>query len=381
MTSPLIQLQELGQSPWHDNIRRGQLASGELARMVADGDITGLTSNPSIFEKAIAESEDYDEALRTLALAGKSAPEMFDQLAIEDIQAAADIFKPVYERTERADGYVSIEVSPEYAHDTQTTCSEAERLWDAVARPNLLVKIPATQAGLPAIAQSIASGINVNVTLIFSRERYSKVMDAYLDGMEQRAARGSDLTSLASVASFFVSRVDNLVDQLLDKSIAQQPAAAAQLSSLKGRAAIANARLAYEMFQEIVAGERWQKLADQGAQVQRPLWASTSTKNPDYSDVLYIESLIGPDTVNTMPPNTLQAFKDHGLVKLTVTENVNQSRQLMDQLAEINIDMQTVTQQLEEEGVASFFRSFENLLKVIENKRSHFPGVNGANQA
>ena len=381
MTSPLIQLQELGQSPWHDNIRRGQLASGELARMVTDGDITGLTSNPSIFEKAIAESDDYDEALRTLALAGKSAPEIFDQLAIEDIQAAADIFAPVYERTERADGYVSIEVSPEYAHDTQATCSEAERLWDALARPNLMVKIPATQAGLPAIAQSIASGINVNVTLIFSRERYSKVMDAYLDGMEQRAARGSDLTSMASVASFFVSRVDNLVDQLLDKNIAQQPEAAAQLSSLKGQAAIANARLAYEMFQEVVAGERWQKLAGQGAQVQRPLWASTSTKNPDYSDVLYIENLIGPDTVNTMPPNTLQAFKDHGLVKLTVTENVNQSRQLMDQLAEINIDMQAVTQQLEEEGVASFFRSFENLLKVIENKRSHFPGVNGADQA
>lgn len=380
MTNPLLELQHLGQSPWHDNIRRGQLASGELARMVADGDITGLTSNPSIFEKAIAESDDYEDALRELAQAGKTASEIFDALAIEDIQAAADIFAPVYERTDRKDGFVSIEVSPAYAHDTAMTCAEAARLWDAVARPNLMVKIPATRAGLPAIMESIAAGINVNVTLIFSRERYAEVMEAYLAGLEQRAATNGDLAGLASVASFFVSRIDSLVDRLLDERIATTPAAAARLAPLKGQAALANAKLAYGMFREKFAGERWQVLAARGAQLQRPLWASTSTKNPAYSDVRYVDELIGPDTVNTMPPHTLQAFKDHGLVRLSVAEGVDAARTALAQLAAAGIDMDAVTAQLEDEGVAAFFKSFENLLAVIERRRLQFARANDASR-
>lgn len=369
MTSPLLQLQELGQSPWHDNIRRGQLTSGELARMVAAGDITGLTSNPTIFEKAISQSDDYDEALGALALAGDTAREIFDRLSIEDIRAAADVFAPVYKHMGGADGYVSIEVAPEHAHDADATGAEARRLWQEVDRPNLMVKIPATRAGLSAISETIAAGINVNATLIFSLKRYREVMEAYLLGLEQRLAHKERIGQLASVASFFVSRIDTLVDKLLDERIAEEPQAAGPLAALKGRAAIASAKLAYRMFQEFFHGSRWGTLAAQGARVQRPLWASTSAKNPEYSDVLYVENLIGPNSVNTMPPHTLQAFREHGRARMTVTQGVDEAAKYMRRLAEAHIDMDAVTRQLEDEGVAAFFESFENLIAVIDERR------------
>ncbi len=369
MTNPLIELQYLGQSPWHDNIRRGLLESGELQKMVADGDITGLTSNPTIFEQAIANSTDYDAALSELALEGKNAEGIFDALAIEDIRDAADVFRPVYERTEGKDGYVSIEVSPKHAHDTRKTISEAKRLWKAVGRPNTMIKIPATKAGLPAIEEVIASGINVNVTLIFSLERHDEVMTAHLTGLKRRAAAGKKVSGIASVASFFVSRVDTLVDKLLDDKIKADSSMAASLEPLKGKAAIANARLAYDIFARRYYNDEFAQLKDAGAQVQRPLWASTSTKNPNYPDVIYIDNLIGPDTVNTMPPATIKAFKDHGLARVTLTEGLPEANDLMDKLAEAGVDMKWVTQKLEDDGVAAFFKSFESLLNVIETRR------------
>jgi transaldolase/glucose-6-phosphate isomerase len=369
MTTSLLHLQHLGQSPWHDNIRRGLLESGELQKMVNDGDITGLTSNPTIFEQAIANSTDYDAALSHLALAGKNAEQIFDALAIEDIRDAADVFMPVYERAEGKDGFVSIEVSPRYANDTRKTISEAKRLWNAVGRPNTMIKIPATKAGLPAIEEVIASGINVNVTLIFSLERYAEVMAAHMIGLKRRLATGKKVSGIASVASFFVSRVDTLVDKLLDDKIKADPSTAATLESLKGKAAIANAKLAYEIFAKRYYNDEFAALRAAGAQVQRPLWASTSTKNPNYPDVIYIDNLIGPDTVNTMPPATIKAFKDHGVARVTLTEGLPEANDLMDKLAEAGVDMKWVTQKLEDDGVAAFFKSFESLINVIETRR------------
>ena len=369
MSHPLLQLQSLGQSPWHDNIRRGQLESGELKKMVADGDITGLTSNPTIFEQAIANSTDYDSALRDLALDGHDAEGIFDALAIEDIRDAADAFMPVYKRTEGLDGYVSIEVSPKYANNTQKTAAEAKRLWKAVGRPNVMIKIPATKAGLPAIEETIASGINVNVTLIFSLERYAEVIAAHMKGLRQRLKAGKPVKGIASVASFFVSRVDTLIDKLLDDKIKANPAATVALEPLKGKAAIGNAKLAYELFRQRYHNGDFDQLRAAGAQAQRPLWASTSTKNPKYPDTIYIDNLIGPETVNTMPPPTIKAFKDHGVAMTTLTEGHAEAHDLMDKLAEAGVDMKAVTQKLEDDGVASFFKSFESLLKVIETRR------------
>jgi transaldolase/glucose-6-phosphate isomerase len=369
MTHPLLQMQSLGQSPWHDNIRRGLLVNGELKRLVDDGDITGLTSNPTIFEQAIANSNDYDTALHELALTGQSADEIFDVLAIEDIRGAADVFRPVYDRTAGLDGYVSIEVSPKYARDTQKTVSEAKRLWKAVGRPNVMIKIPATKAGLPAIEETIANGINVNVTLIFSLERYEEVIAAHQIGLNKRLKSGKNVHGIASVASFFVSRVDTLVDKLLDDKIKADPAGAAALGSLKGKAAIGNAKLAYALFRQRYHTDDFGPLKSAGAQVQRPLWASTSTKNPAYPDVIYVDNLIGPETVNTMPPATIKAFKDHGRAVATLMENVEEARDLMDKLAEAGIDMKAVTQKLEDDGVAAFFKSFDTLLKVIDARR------------
>lgn len=367
--NPLVKLQQLGQSPWHDNIRRDQLSSGELLRMVEDGDITGLTSNPSIFEQAIANSDDYDQTLRELALSGNDSEQIFYALAVEDIIAAADIFQPVYERTHGVDGYVSIEVSPRYANDTAATVRDARQLWERIERPNLMIKIPATRAGLPAITETISEGINVNVTLIFSIERYGEVIEAFMSGLEQRLAKGDPVDHLASVASFFVSRLDTLVDQLLNEKISNRPAIAQRLEPLIGKAAVANARLAYRLFEQRYSSTRWAELASHGARVQRPLWASTSTKNPAYADVRYIEALIGADTVNTMPPETLQAFKDHGKADLTITSHVEKAEEIMDCLAEEQVFMDVVTQKLEDDGVAAFFQSFENLLAVIDDRR------------
>ncbi|WP_374688436.1 transaldolase, partial [Promineifilum sp.] len=312
------QLAQVRQSLWYDNIQRGLLDNGEMAGMVARGEIRGVTSNPTIFMNAITKSNDYAAGLLPLAAAGWSAEAIFWQLAIEDIQAAADLFRPLYHETNGGDGYVSIEVNPNLAGDTEATLAEVQSLWRRVDRPNLMVKIPATRAGIPAIRAAIAAGINVNVTLIFSRARYAEVMDAYLSGLEQRAAAGQPVDGIASVASFFVSRVDSNVDPRLQAIVDGGGAQAAEAAALLGQAAIANARLAYADFRRTFAGPRWEKLQAAGARLQRPLWASTGTKNPAYSDVLYVEELIGPDTVNTVPPQTLAAFLDHGRVALTL---------------------------------------------------------------
>lgn len=369
MTHPLLQLQALGQSPWHDNIRRGLLVSGELKRMVKDGDITGLTSNPTIFEQAIANSADYDDALRVLALKGKNAEEIFDMLAIEDIRAAADVFAPVYKRTKGLDGYVSIEVSPKFARDTKKTIAEARRLWKAVNRPNLMIKIPATQEGLPAIEQCISEGISVNVTLIFSLERYYDVTLAHINGLAQRAAKGKRVDNIASVASFFVSRLDTLIDGMFNKRIEANPTLKDSLEPLMGKAAIANAKLAYKIFQERYEGSAFADLRTLKAQPQRVLWASTSTKNPKYPDTIYVNNLIGAHTVNTMPPATIKAFKDHGVAEITLTKGIKEANELMDQLPKVGVNMNEVTQKLEDDGVAAFFKSFDSLLKVIEVRR------------
>ncbi len=357
---------KLGQAIWLDDIRRSYFDSGFLADLIAQG-LRGLTSNPTIFDKAIAGSRDYDEAMRTLALAGKSVEEIYEALAIADIRQAADLFRPVYEVTGGADGFVSLEVNPSLAHDTQATVAEAVRLFSAVDRPNLMIKIPATVEGLPAIEEALARGINVNVTLIFSIAQYEAVAQAFMSGLEKLASAGGDLSRLASVASFFVSRVDTAVDKALEAIRDERSAGIA--ARLRGKIAVANAKLAYACFQEIFKSERWQKLAAAGARLQRPLWASTGTKNPAYSDTLYVDHLIGPHTVNTLPPATLQAVLDHARVERTVDADLDQARQDLAQLAELGIELDAITQQLQVEGVAAFQKSFESLMRSIAQKR------------
>ena len=371
MPNPLVELQKLGQSPWHDNIRRELLTSGKLKKMVRDGDITGLTSNPTIFEQAIAQSDDYDEAIEQLARKGRNAEQIFDALSIEDIRAAADVFAPVFKRTKGGDGYVSIEVAPKYARDTAATIKEARRLWKAVNRPNLMVKIPATPQGVPAIEQSIADGLNINVTLIFSLQRYDEVMNAYLAGLERRLAAGRDIRRIASVASFFVSRVDTLADRLLAEKIKAMGAdKTALLEQLQGKAAIANAKLAYHEFRQKFTTARFAALAQHGGRAQRPLWASTSTKNPAYPDVYYVEALVGPDTVDTMPPATLTAYKGHGQPAVRIDKDLDDAYRVIEQLEEFGIKMDWVTQKLEDEGVAAFAKSFDSLIAVVEARRA-----------
>lgn len=373
MENPLQQLVRLGQSVWHDHIRRELLTSGRLRAMVEEGWLTGVTSNPTIFEQAIATSRDYDEQIERLAREGKSAEEIFEALAIDDIGGAADVLRPVYDRTSGADGYVSIEVAPRYANDTSATIREARRLWDAVGRPNLMVKIPATREGLPAIEESIRAGINVNVTLIFSLERYDEVMTAYLNGLVRRREAGERLDSVASVASFFVSRVDTLVDKLLEEKIASaSPEERPRLEALKGKAAIANARLAYDAFRRKFSLESFALLAHEGARRQRPLWASTSTKNPAYPDVYYVEALIGPDSVDTMPPQTLEAYRDHGQPEVRIDRDLHEARRVMEELSSVGIDMKEVTRKLEVDGVAAFAASYDAVLRVVEERRKGF---------
>jgi transaldolase / glucose-6-phosphate isomerase len=363
-------LHELGQSLWYDNIQRGLIESGELEAMIRQGDIRGVTSNPTIFNAAIARSNDYDSALKPMAWAGWNSEEIFYQLAIEDIRAAADLFRPLYEETEGGDGYVSLEVSPYLANDTHGTISEAKRLWNLVERPNLMVKIPATMAGIPAIRRTIAAGINVNVTLIFSLTRYALVMDAYLSGLEDRAAEGLPIGSIASVASFFVSRVDNKVDKHLETIMRAEGEGAETAANLLGKVAIANSRLAYALFRENFGDERFSRLEEQGARIQRPLWASTSTKNPAYRDVMYVEELVAPDTVNTAPPNTIDLFKDHGEARLSVEGTETDSHRMVEDLEKLGISLDKVTRELEEEGVRSFADSFTDLLETIEKRRA-----------
>lgn len=361
-TSKMMALLELGQSVWLDYLRRDMLRSGELATRVADG-LRGMTSNPTIFEHAIAGSSDYDETLADPSLRGRSDAEMFEAIAVADVQMAADVFRPVYDASDGANGFVSLEVSPTLARDTQGTLAEARRLWHEVNRPNVMIKIPGTRDGWAAIERALEEGININITLLFSVAHYRAVADAYLNALESRLAAGKSVHRLASVASFFVSRVDTEVDKRIERQ------GGGALTPLLGQAAIANARLAYELFTELFQGPRWERLRAAGARVQRPLWASTSTKNPRYRDVRYIEDLIGPETVNTVPPGTLQLFEDHGVVRRTLEPRAERAHALLRQLADGGIDFDDVTQTLEDEGIDKFEASYRTLVKVIADKR------------
>jgi transaldolase len=354
----LHELSRLGQAAWFDYISRSLLATGELRRWVEAG-VRGVTSNPAIFEKAIAGSSDYDEDIRKLAAAGKSVEEIYETLALADIRQAADILRPVYEQSGGEDGFVSLEVNPELAHDTGRTIAEAGRLFTALARPNVMIKIPATVAGMPAVESAVSQGINVNVTLIFSRAQYEAVAQAYIAGLERRAAAGGDIAGIASVASFFVSRVDTAVDARL---------AALGNIELQGKIAIDNARLAYARFREIFGTTRWQTLARAGARLQRPLWASTGTKDPRYRDTIYVDTLIGPHTVNTMPPATLEAFLDHGQTATTIDADLEGARERLASLAGSGIDLDAITTQLLTDGVVAFARPFTALLNAIAQK-------------
>lgn len=370
--NPLIELQIFGQSVWYDHLSRGLITSGELRKKIEEDGLRGVTSNPAIFEKAITGSTEYDEALKELARQGKSALEIYEALVIQDIQMASDLLQPIYEKTNGVDGYVSLEVSPHLARDTTGTISEALRLWQKVDRKNLMIKVPATPEGLPAIEQLIAKGLNINITLIFSQEVYEQVAYAYLSGLEKRVAEGKLLDTVASVASFFVSRIDTAVDALLEARIRQttHEQERMKLSSLLGKVAIANAKLVYQRFKQIFQSDRFRALEKKGARIQRPLWASTGTKNPKYSDVLYVESLIGPNTINTMPPATFQAFRDHGRVRPTLEEDIEGARQTLLTLAEVGIDLGQVTAELLEAGIKLFAEPFDKLLRAIEEKRN-----------
>ena len=364
--NPLRRLQDFGQSIWYDNIERKMLHSGELARLINEDGLRGVTSNPTIFEKAIASSNDYDDSLAKWLYAAthQDSRSLFFNLAVEDIQGAADLLKPVHDATRGRDGYVSLEVSPDLAYDVKATVAEAERLHERVNRSNLMIKVPATTEGVAAFENLVAKGINVNVTLLFSVERYKAVVEAYLAGLEARLRQGQAVDSIASVASFFVSRVDSAVDTLLDQAAANDPAAA----GLQGHIAIANAKLAYAWYQRVFNSPRFEKMREVGANTQRLLWASTGTKNPGYSDVMYVDSLIGPDTVNTVPPATYSAYKDHGQPRESLTEGMEDAGRQIAMLKNFGIDLDAVTGKLEEDGVRSFATSFTNLLNAISAK-------------
>jgi len=371
MTSRAGQLLDLGQSVWLDFIRRGHLVSGEFDTLVKHHGVVGVTSNPTIFEQAIAKSHDYDDAMRARIGAGLEGRALFEALAVEDVAMACDRLRHVYDATAGRDGRVSIEVSPDLAHESARTIEEGRRLHRAVARENVMIKVPATTEGLPAVTALTTDGISVNVTLIFSLARYREVMNAYMAGLEHRVAAGQPLGTLRSVASFFVSRVDNKVDAAIEARLATLPAGAterAELEAARGKAAVANARIAYAAFLETVAMPRWKTLAAKGAHVQRPLWASTSTKNPAYRDVLYVEELVGCDTVNTMPPATLTAFNDHGAVETRITRDVDAAKRLFERLPALGIPLGSLIDQLEPEGVAAFQKSFEQLLGTLATR-------------
>jgi transaldolase/transaldolase/glucose-6-phosphate isomerase len=366
--NPLVGLGELGQSPWYDYITRDLVASGELARLVREDGLRGMTSNPTIFEKAVAGSRSYDDDILQLSRERRSPAEIFEALAVADVRAACDVFAGLHQETRGLDGQVSLEVSPALAHDAAATIHEAERLWAAVDRPNAMIKIPGTEAGLPAIARCIADGISVNVTLLFSVERYAAVIEAWLTGMERRLGRGLPLEPVASVASFFVSRVDGKVDVLLDRVAANQP------SPLRGQIAIANAAIAYRLFEWSLGTPRWDRLAKAGARPQRPLWASTSTKDPRYPDTHYVEALVAPRTVNTLPPETFAAYRDHGRPAVRIREGIDKAPAQMKALAAAGIDLAALTRELEQDGVAKFAASYQSLLSGIEAKAGELVG-------
>ena len=368
-TNPLKDLLKFGQSVWLDYIRRDLLTSGELKRLIEEDGLRGMTSNPAIFEKAIAGGTLYDDLLNSLRSRTElDAKGRYEILAIRDIQDAADFLRPVYESSKRRDGYVSLEVSPYLARDTQATIEEARRLWQAVGRENIMIKIPGTAEGIPAFQQAIGEGINVNVTLLFAQDVYVKVAEAYISGLEQFGARGGDISRMASVASFFISRIDSAVDTLLDARLRASKDAREQeqLKSVLGKVAIANGKQTYQKYQAIFGTERWKAMAARGGQTQRVLWASTSTKNPAYRDVLYVEELIGADTVDTIPPATFDAFRDHGKARPSLTEDVASAQLTMETVDKLGISMKEVTDKLTDDGVRLFAEAFDKLLAAVE---------------
>jgi transaldolase len=366
--NPLVKLGTFGQSIWLDYIRRKMIESGELKKFIDDDGLKGVTSNPAIFEKAIAGSGDYDADIRKLAQAGASIQEIYQTLTVADVGQGADVFRPLYDRVDGQDGFVSLEVNPHLAHDTQSTIAEARRLWQALNRPNVLIKVPATKEGLPAIRQLISEGINVNVTLLFGLPRYQEVAEAYVSGLEARAAQGQSLKRVASVASFFLSRIDVLLDPKLEKIATAAGPNAKEAQELIGQIAIASAKIAYTLYQQIFGSGRFKNLATQGARPQRLLWASTSTKNPAYPDVKYVEPLIGPETVNTLPLETLEAYRDHGNPASRLGQDVDRAASYLKGLPELGINLNQVTQQLEDEGVDKFNKPFDSLMSTLEGK-------------
>jgi transaldolase len=368
LMNPLRKLSELGQSIWLDFIRRDLMTSGKLEKLVREDGLRGMTSNPKIFDEAISESDHYMEPIRRLAEKGCSTEEAYERLTVQDVQMAADVFRSVYDETKGHDGYVSYEVSPHLAHDTEGTVDEARRLWKTLDRPNIFIKVPATLEGLPAIRRLISEGINVNVTLLFGLPRYRKVADAYLSGLEDRLKKGGSVTNVASVASFFLSRIDVLVDPMLEKIMKEGGSHAPLAKEFRGETAIASAKLAYQIYKQIYGDKRFGKLSDRGARPQRLLWASTSTKNPDYSDVKYVEPLIGPNTVNTVPMNTLDAYRDHGDPEVRLEDEVQKARRAFDVLPKLEIDIDEVTQQLEDEGVEKFNKPYDDLMKTLRKE-------------
>ena len=371
MSNPLAELAKVGQSVWYDQMERKLISTGKLKQMIEQDDLRGLTSNPTIFEKAIAGgSVDYDEQLKTLAAAGKNRDEIYEELVVDDISHAADVFLPVYEKTKGLDGYVSLEVSPLLARETQATIDEAKKLFKRLGRKNVMIKIPATPEGIPAIEEAIANGINVNVTLIFNNKVYADVMEAYIKGLERRAAAGQPIDHISSVASFFVSRIDALAEKQMDaKAASADPKARDAMQALYGKIAIANAKTAYDLFKKTFASERFQKLKAKGARVQRPLWASTGTKSAKYSDVMYPEALIGPDTVDTVPPATYEAFRDHGKVSKSLEADLEGAKAALKKFEDLGFSLMAITEQLTADGVKSFEQSFQSLMNSIETRR------------
>jgi transaldolase len=372
MANPLVELKRLGQSVWYDNLNRDLIKTGALQRMVDEDGVSGGTSNPSIFEKAVGASDAYDEHMGEIVRDGVSLDEIFDTLTVTDVALSADIFRPTYDATNHADGYASLEVSPTLAYDTQSTTQDAKRLFAALGRPNAMIKIPGTPEGLPAIQHCLAEGLNINITLLFGVDNYEKVALAYIKALETRAAGGEPLDRVSSVASFFVSRVDTMIDDRLNTLIAaaKSDLEKRRLETLRGKAGVANAKIAYEKYQELFSGPRWEALAAKGARVQRCLWASTSTKNPEYRDVIYVEELIGPDTINTMPQNTLDAFREHGVVAQTLTEGVAEAHAHVHELAAVGIDLREVTDELQVQGVKLFADAFTKARATVEAKRT-----------
>lgn len=367
--NPLLKLEHFGQSIWMDFIRRGMISSGELKKLIEEDGLRGVTSNPSIFEKAITGSHDYDDTIRALALGGKSVDQIYAALTVEDIQCVADLFRPVYDRLDGADGFVSLEVSPRLAHDTAGTVADARRLWVSVARPNVMIKVPGTIEGLPAIQHLIGEGINVNITLLFGLPRYRQVAEAYFAGLETLAAQGKSLKSVASVASFFLSRIDTLLDPTLEKIMAMDKAKGDTAEIFHGQVAIFSAKAAYRIYKGIFNNERFGKLKDQGARTQRLLWASTSTKNPAYNDLKCVEALIGPETIDTIPLETLAAYRDHGKPASRLSKGGVKAAGTLRRLSEAGIDLDKATQQLEDEGVEKFVKAFDVLMNTLEEKR------------